>query len=80
MKRCPMCGKVVPQGHGLHFNQKYCSWQCYATRRMLPREEILTTLNLNKNITVTAELLGTDRATLYSWLKYYGIKKQLQYT
>lgn len=86
MKRCPACGKVIPRGHGYKSDRKYCSYKCY--QNMAPKmveiqeelgkpikEVILENLNSNNNITVTAELLGTNRQQLYSWMDKLGIQK-----
>jgi len=79
MKYCPTCGKVVPQGHGYKSKRTYCSRDCYLWRNLPPKEEILETLNRNKNVTVTAHLFGVNKQALYHWMKHYGIKKKVEY-
>ena len=80
MKYCPVCGKVVPQGHGYKSVQKYCSSECFQIRNLPPKEEMLNTLNKNKNVTVSAHLFGVNKQALYGWMDHYGIKKQVLYT
>lgn len=88
MKRCPVCGKLVPRGHGLKRDRKYCSFDCWQTKppKMVAvekesgkpiREVVIDTLNSNQNVTVAAQLLGIDKPQLYNWMDKLGIKKVL---
>ena len=88
MKYCPSCGKVVPQGHGFKSDRRYCSYDCYRlkTPKMIEteitfnkplKEVILEHLNKNNNLTVTADLLGTNRQQLRQWIEKLGINKVL---
>lgn len=88
MKYCPTCGKVVPRGHGIKGDRKYCSYECWHTKpsNMVAvelqldkpiRQAVIDTLNSNQNITVTAHLLGIDKPQLYNWMDKLGIKKVL---
>lgn len=79
MKHCLTCGGIVPQGHGHKADQKYCCQVCYQFRNCPPKEELLQELNRTHNLTVTAQLFGADRQSLYKWLKHYRIKKKLMY-
>jgi len=80
MKHCPVCNKVVPQGHGHKSAQIYCSEKCYQERNIPPLDDLLTALNKNKNIVVTAELFGVQKQALYRWMDKYGIKRIVQFT
>lgn len=88
MKTCPTCGKVVPRGHGFKSDRRYCNYSCY--RKLPPKmvevqetfgqpvkETILEILNENQNTTVTSDLLGISKASLYQWMEKLEIKKVL---
>ena len=88
MKRCITCNKVIKQGHGIKADKTYCGWECYKklTPKMAELESIyekplkqiiLDTLNSNKNVGVTAELLGTNKQQLYNWMRKCNIEKVL---
>jgi predicted nucleic acid-binding Zn ribbon protein len=77
MKHCPVCNRLVPRGHGYKSNQVYCSIECFAKRNILDKEKIIQELNKTNNVTVTAELMGVGKQTLYRWLKDYKIKRKV---
>lgn len=79
MKTCPVCGKPVPRGHGHKTTTDYCSKRCSYARNYPPKTEIINELNRTDNITVTAQLFGTERQTMYRWMRYYGIKRKVVY-
>jgi transcriptional regulator with PAS, ATPase and Fis domain len=79
MKHCPICNTLIPQGHGYHAAQIYCSLSCARVKNRPPRHEIVELLNKNHNVTVTAQLLGVYKQALYQWMEQYGIKKTVRY-
>jgi transcriptional regulator of acetoin/glycerol metabolism len=79
MKKCLKCGSYIPRGHGYKVDQKYCSSNCHYTANMASKEDIIVSLNKNDNISVSAELLGVTKQTLYRWLKRYHIKREVVY-
>lgn len=80
MKTCPVCGGVVPQGRGYKSTQKYCNQECFRNRIFHGKhDEIIRLLNKNNNVTVTAQLMGLDRATLYAYLKRNNIRRRIEW-
>lgn len=88
MKSCPACGKVIPRGHGLKRDRKYCSYTCWQKKppKMVEVEEqlgkpvrqaVIDSLNSNQNVTVAAQILGIDKPQLYNWMDKLRIKKVL---
>lgn len=88
MKYCLACGKVVPRGHGFKSDRRYCSYDCY--RKFPPKmievqetfgqpvkDTIIEMLNENQSPTVTSDLLGIHKASLYQWMDKLEIKKVL---
>jgi transcriptional regulator of acetoin/glycerol metabolism len=79
MNRCLTCGKIVPRGHGYKSTQKYCNLQCYHDRFQINRGELLNLLNETDNVTITADIMGIHRETLYSYLKRNNIRRHIQW-
>lgn len=79
MRYCLRCGKILKMGHGYKTKTQYCSRICFDRRRVPNRDELLQTLNKNNNITVTAHLFGTNKQSLYYWMKVLGIKRKVIY-
>jgi transcriptional regulator with PAS, ATPase and Fis domain len=79
--RCASCLKVIPTKG----NTKYCSKKCRSDSpprvidiQYLYGADITTVITdvLRRNsITHTAEILGIDRGTLYTYLRKYNITK-----
>lgn len=88
MRRCLTCNKVIKRGHGYKSTRKYCSKECWSNKpvKMVEAEKlydkpirdlIIDTLNQNKNVTLTADLLGVGKAQLYNWMEKLNIEKVL---
>lgn len=74
---CLTCNKEIPQVHGSYSKQKYCCKQCYLDRDIIPKEELLNTLNKTQSAKTTADLLGVDRQRVFGWMKKYSIKRKI---
>jgi len=89
-KFCLNCGKRLPRGHGSKISQGYCSMLCHYAKppKMAylehiygkpARQVIIEILNLNNNVTVSAELLGISKFTMFQWLKKLNIKRHVEW-
>lgn len=76
-KRCPVCGKLFISNNK---GQIYCSMSCfYKDKRKsnsIDSDKLKETLNNSDwNYTKTAEILGTTRLTIRTWVKKFGLTR-----
>jgi len=89
-RRCLNCGLWLPRGHGYKRTTGYCSMLCHNAKppKMAylehiygkpAREVIIETLNSNNNVTISAELLGVSKFTMFQWLKKLNINRHVEW-
>jgi len=89
-KFCLTCRKRLPQGHGHKRITGYCCEKHYYDKppKMAYlehiygkpiKEIIIETLNKNNNVTVSAELLGVSKFTIFQWLKKLNINRHVEW-
>ena len=89
-KVCLTCGKRLPRGHGFKRITGYCCQSHYYDKppKMAylehvygkpAKEIIIETLNQNNNVTISAELLGISKFTIFQWLKKLGINRHVEW-
>ena len=79
MNYCKTCNQILPQGHGYKSDRKYCNYTCYMNRNTPSREVIIKELNTHRPFSITAELLGISRQSLYRAVKIYGLIKVVRW-
>lgn len=89
-RRCLNCSMWLPRGHGYKRITGYCSKKCHDAKppKMAyleqlygkpAKEVIIETLNINNNVTVSAELLGISKFTMFQWLKKLNINRHVEW-
>jgi transcriptional regulator of acetoin/glycerol metabolism len=76
---CIVCGKTIPYKFHHGKQQQYCDQTCFHNRFKLDNEKLLQLLNQTDNVTITADLMGIHRETLYSYLKRNNIRRIIQW-
>lgn len=87
---CLNCGKRLPRGHEFKRKTGYCNQFCYFEKppKMAflehqygksAKDVIIETLNRTNNVTLSAELLGVSKFTIFQWIKKLNIKRHVEW-